>query len=165
MGERSVNFLIRWLPYQSINGDAGANQWKQIDVDGDMWCLFKIPDINIHLSIDWSINQSTEGQNGRRYTLVGQQTEGRIDRTEITDIPTGRTVARTDRTQYYHNPKNYIYQYWFSSKYKSIDRRDNWYKRRCINRTQDRRIDMRGRKEVKTHKQEGGGTNKYGRTQ
>ena len=69
MGEISVKLFIRWLPYRSINGDTGANWWTQIGSDGDRWCLFKISDINIHLSIDLSIN-------GR-----AKQREGHISRT------------------------------------------------------------------------------------
>ena len=56
MGERSVNFLICWIHDQSINGDTEAYRRTQIHGDGDGWCLFQISDINIHLSIDRSID-------------------------------------------------------------------------------------------------------------
>ena len=45
------------------------------------------------------IDLSTEGQNGGRDTSVVQKTAGHIGRIEINDAPTGRTVARIDRTQ------------------------------------------------------------------
>ena len=51
IGEISANFLIRWLPGWSINGDVDAYRQTQIYSDGGRLCLFKIPDINIHLSI------------------------------------------------------------------------------------------------------------------
>ena len=60
MGERSVNYLIRWLPDQYINVDADAYLQTQIDGDGDSWCLFQITAVNIHLSMDISL----EGKKG-----------------------------------------------------------------------------------------------------
>ena len=58
MVEISVNFIIRWLPDRYINGYVYTYRWEKNDGDGDMWCLFQIPDINIHLSIDQLINRS-----------------------------------------------------------------------------------------------------------
>ena len=58
MGRKSVNSLIRWLHAQYINRYADAYWRKQIDSDGDRRCLFQIPDINIHLLINKSINLS-----------------------------------------------------------------------------------------------------------
>ena len=98
MGERNVNFLIRLLPDRYINGDADAYWRTQIDGDGYRWCLFQIPDLNFHLSIDWSIN--ARGERRERYTSVGQQKTGRIYRKDIKDASAGLMVARTDRKKY-----------------------------------------------------------------
>ena len=101
MGEISVNFFIHCLPEWCINWDACANRWIKIDGDRDRWCLFKIPDINIHLSIYWSIDRYINGsKNGGRETSLGKQPVGHIEKTDRKDAPTGRTVAIIDRTKY-----------------------------------------------------------------
>ena len=73
MGEISVNFLICLLPDQSINRDADAYRRTQIDGGGDRGCLFQIPDINIDLSIDQSIDLYIN--------RIIKQREGQIRRT------------------------------------------------------------------------------------
>ena len=74
MGKRSVHFLIRGLPDRSIKGDADAHQWTKIGGDGDRWCLFQIPDINIHLSTDQYINRSTKWREGHISKKVDNRT-------------------------------------------------------------------------------------------
>ena len=97
MGEISVNFLIRWLSDQSINRDAGANRWPQIDGDGERWCLFQIPDINIQLSIDRSINRR------------GKWMEGKISRTADSGTHwKDRHKGRTNSTDGCKNIQNKI---------------------------------------------------------
>ena len=66
----------------------------QIDIDGNRWCLLKTPDINIHLSIDQSIDISTEGQSGGRDTSEVHQEalSGYIERTNQQD---GRLKEQT----------------------------------------------------------------------
>ena len=72
MGERGVNFLIRWLPEQYINRDADAYWRPQIDGDRDRWCLFQILDINIHLLIDRSIYLSINRRTKRRKVHISR---------------------------------------------------------------------------------------------
>ena len=50
--------------------------------------------------IDQLIDISTEVKNGGRETSLGKQTVGHIEKTDIKDAPTGRTVAIIDRTKY-----------------------------------------------------------------
>ena len=89
-------YIDRWkkcqLPHPLINSPIyqqrrrGAYWQTQIDGDRDGPCLFQIPYINIHLSIDWSIN----GQK--------KNTEGHISRTAgigthyLTDISKERQI-------------------------------------------------------------------------
>ena len=54
---------------------------------------------SVNRLIDQLIYLSTDARNGWMDTSVGQQIEGRIDRTYRKEASTGRTVAITDRTQ------------------------------------------------------------------
>ena len=54
-----------------INGQKLMGDW-------DRPCLFKIPDINIHISIDRLIDLSMDRLNGSRETSVVQHTAGHI---------------------------------------------------------------------------------------
>ena len=53
-----------------------------------------------YVLINKSIDLSIGGQKGGRYTPVGNQTVGYIDRIGMKYASSGQTVARTDRTQY-----------------------------------------------------------------
>ena len=56
LDERSVKFLIRWSPEQSITKDAEMPiDGHKLTVTGTGPCIFQIPYIKIHLFIDWSI--------------------------------------------------------------------------------------------------------------
>ena len=65
MGDISVKSLIRWLPDRSINENMDAYRRTQIDGGGDKWYLFQIPDFNIHLSINQSINVRKKRREGQ----------------------------------------------------------------------------------------------------
>ena len=99
MGKRSVNFLICWLLDQYINREAGPSNGHKSTVTGTGGVDFKSQtSIFTYRLINQSIYISIEVQNRGRGESVGQNTAGRIDRTDRKYLPTGRTVAITDRT-------------------------------------------------------------------
>ena len=78
-GERSVNFLIRWLTEKSINGDAETPiDGHKLTVTGTGRIYFKCyTSIFTYRLINQLIDQSDE-QNGQRDTSFRYQTSGRI---------------------------------------------------------------------------------------
>ena len=117
--------FITWPIYQRIRRDS---YWRtQIDGDGDGPCLFQIPYINIHLSIDRYINGRTK------------RTEGQVSRTAdirthyLTDLSTERQIPLLMETIQgvtgtgcvYFQSETSIFTYWLidQSIYLSTDRR------------------------------------------